>query len=727
MKLPGAGTATARSRTTTAASGRTGSNRSGIGAGLVDVPPTVVGDPAAAVMSEEKIRRALGIVPEEERICTSCGLPVGRTIDGVEGRVKGFCTNCRTKFDFLTNEPSLRQGELVAGQYEILGPLAHGGMGWIYLGRDRAVSNRWVVLKGLLNEDDVDAAAAAVAERQFLAQIEHGNIVNIYNFVTHRGSGYIVMEMVGGESLNSKLKERQRAGSGSLPIAEAIAYIIGILPAFGYLHGLGLVYNDLKPANIMAVGDEVKLIDVGAVMQIQDQKAAIFGTQGFQAPEVAELGPSISSDLYTVGRTLAVLIIRFVFHDGSYLYALPTPEEEPLFAKWESLYRFLLRATAYHRDDRFQSAEEMSEQLLGVLREISSITHGRPRASASRLFESDQLANLLVSGSEGYDSTAPDWRVLPAARVHEEDPDAAFLLGLPESDPGRAATAISNALSSGQILNSDEVLLRLAWTLMEVRELQRAQVKINADSSSASMVLQEVPYDPQQILQQVEQSNPWEWRAGWYRAIHHLQMNLPEAAAEGFSKVWTELPGETAPKMAVALAAELAGKYERSLSLYERVISSDSSYVSAAFGLARCNWNLSNPDGVVAAYNMVPTSSAAHYDAQLAAARALVAGGPAGEPTLEELSAASQTIERLQLDAAQRGELSAEIYERALDGVRSGRMADGAQLLGSELNENDLRAALEKTYRTQARIATTRPERIRLVDKANAIRKRTLF
>jgi len=124
---------------------------------------------------------------------------------------------------------------------------------------------------------------------------------------------------------------------------------------------------------------------------------------------------------------------------------------------------------------------------------------------------------------------------------------------------------------------------------------------------------------------------------------------------------------------------------------------------------------------------MVPTSSAAHYDAQLAAAKALVAGGPSGEPSLEELNAASQTMERLQIDAAQRGQLSAEIYERALAGVQSGRMSGDAELLGSGLNEDELRSALEGTYRTQARIASSKEERIRLVDKANAIRVRSLF
>ncbi len=736
-RIPGAGTATARSRTTTTASRRTGSVRTGIGAGLVSVAPTTVGDPAAAVMSDAEIQAELGIVAEEDRYCAACGKPVGRGRGAKPGRVKGFCGSCRTGFDFVTNEPSLATGELVAGQYEILGALAHGGMGWIYLGRDRAVSNRWVVLKGLLNEDDPDAVAAAVAERQFLAQIEHANIVNIYNFVTHRGAGYIVMEMVGGESLNAKLKARREANGGihnPLPVTDAIAYVLGVLPAFGYLHSRGLVYNDLKPANIMAVGDGVKLIDVGAVMRIDDRQAAIFGTQGFQAPEVATAGPSVASDLYTVGRTLAVLIIRFVFHDGAYLYSLPTPAEAPLFARWESLYRFLLRSTAYHPDDRFQSAEEMAEQLTGVLREIVALSEGRPRPTASSLFEGDQLADMLVASAESYDVTAADWRVLPGARINEDDPAAPFLLGLPETNPARAAESIRNAIDGGQVTPSDEVYLRLAWELIQLRHRELQTLRRPAKGPDAANIVGPgtggpvAQDDPETILRQVELSNPWEWRVHWYRAIHQLQTGLAGAAAEGFSRVWTELPGETAPKMAVALAAELAGEYERALELYDLVISADSSFVSAAFGLARCNWQLSNHDGVVAAFNRVPTSSAAHYDAQVAAARALVAGGPSGEPALEDLAEASATIERLQLDAAERAALSADIFERALAGVLAGRIpADAGAMLGRDLSEKSLREGLEHTYRIQARLATSDEERIRLVDKANAVRPRSLF
>ena len=72
-----------------------------------------------------------------------------------------------------------------------------------------------MVLKGLLNTGDADAMAAAVAERQFLAQVEHPNIVRIYNFVQHAdaagSAGYIVMEYVGGKSLKQIRNARDGA------------------------------------------------------------------------------------------------------------------------------------------------------------------------------------------------------------------------------------------------------------------------------------------------------------------------------------------------------------------------------------------------------------------------------------------------------------------------------------------------------------------------------------
>ena len=106
-----------------------------------------------------------------------------------------------------------------------------------------------------------------MAERQFLAEVVHPSIVKIFNFVEHPDKngepvGYIVMEYVGGKSLKPIAGKR-------LPVSEAIGYMLEILPALGYLHSVGLCYNDLKPENIMATEEQLKLIDLGAVSRIE--------------------------------------------------------------------------------------------------------------------------------------------------------------------------------------------------------------------------------------------------------------------------------------------------------------------------------------------------------------------------------------------------------------------------------------------------------------------------
>src|SRR5260370_39284545 len=106
-------------------------------------------------------------------------------------------------------------------------------MGWIFLARDRNVSGRWVVLKGLQNALDIEAHVVALAERQFLSEMAHPAIVKIFNFVKHRSAdgipvGYIVMEYVGGRSLETQLDLR---GPDHLPVAEALGFLPAIRPA----------------------------------------------------------------------------------------------------------------------------------------------------------------------------------------------------------------------------------------------------------------------------------------------------------------------------------------------------------------------------------------------------------------------------------------------------------------------------------------------------------------
>ena len=113
------------------------------------------------------------VVPDRKRFCNSCNAKVTHE--------KGFCPQCGHEYNF---RPALKTGDVVAGQFEIKGAMAYGGLGWIYLGWDKTL-NRWVVLKGLLNSKDEASAAAALAERQFLAAVKHPKIVGIYNFVNH--------------------------------------------------------------------------------------------------------------------------------------------------------------------------------------------------------------------------------------------------------------------------------------------------------------------------------------------------------------------------------------------------------------------------------------------------------------------------------------------------------------------------------------------------------------
>lgn len=307
------------SGTSTGASGR---NR--LGAGLVTVPQVPRPDPRTAVMENPE-------VPERKRFCSrsDCGAPVGRSRGERPGRTEGFCTKCGHPYSFV---PKLADGDIVHGQYEVVGCLAHGGLGWVYLAVDRAVSDRWVVLKGLLDTGDQDAMAAAISERRFLAEIEHSNIVRIYNFVEHldqrTGSldGYIVMEYVGGKSLKEIANERRdTAGKRDpLPVEQACAYGIEALEALGHLHSRNLLYCDFKVDNAIQQQDQLKLIDMGAVRRMDDDESAIYGTVGYQAPEVAEVGPSVASDLYTVARTLAVLTFDFQGYTNVFVDSLRT-------------------------------------------------------------------------------------------------------------------------------------------------------------------------------------------------------------------------------------------------------------------------------------------------------------------------------------------------------------------------------------------------------------------
>lgn len=468
------GASTSRSvsvRSSGSSSGQSARNR--LGAGLVTIPEVPRPDPRAAVMENPE-------VPERKRFCSrsDCGAPVGRSRGERPGRTEGFCTKCGHPYSFV---PKLRGGDIVHGQYEVAGCLAHGGLGWIYLAVDRAVSDRWVVLKGLLDTGDQDAMAAAISERRFLAEIEHSNIVRIYNFVEHldqrTGSldGYIVMEYVGGKSLKEIANDRRTPDGrrDPLPVEQACAYGIEALEALGHLHSRNLLYCDFKVDNAIQSEDQLKLIDMGAVRRMDDEESAIYGTVGYQAPEVAEVGPSVASDLYTVARTLAVMTFDFQGYTNVFVDSLPDPDNIEVFRTYESFYRFLVRATDPDPARRFASAQEMAEQLTGVLREVVALQSGRPRPALSTLFGTE----VRVTDTTLFAELTEDVSLLGARRRGRKQ--TAPPAGPPAVPPAVPATGQPAVPPAGQPAAPADVPLE------GLAELAAAELPVAVDGSVA--------------------------------------------------------------------------------------------------------------------------------------------------------------------------------------------------------------------------------------------------
>jgi serine/threonine-protein kinase PknG len=374
----------------TFASGSSMTSGSGIvGRGLVTLPALAEVDPDELVLPVER-----RVIAEHHRRCGCCEREVGRSRAGQPGLARGICPYCLTPYNF---EPALKEHERV-GRYEIVGPLAHGGVGWVYLAKDTDLDDRRVVLKGLIDTGDHHAVEAAVAERRYLTLLDHPNIVRILDFVTHpdprtgTSAGYIVMEFVGGRTL-----ERLKAAGESsfpMPVEHIIAYGLTLLDALDYLHSRGYLYCDLKPDNVIHGNQRIRLIDLGAVRLITDRTSPTWGAARYQVPaeEIAVHGLTVRSDLYSAGRTLAEL-----FRNSQDDRNDRTAPGSLSIAEGLTSFRAVLdRATAADWSTRFASATDMAEQLAGALRQITALRGQPGRPEPSRMFA--QAVELLDDG-----------------------------------------------------------------------------------------------------------------------------------------------------------------------------------------------------------------------------------------------------------------------------------------------------------------------------------------
>ena len=681
-----------------------------LGGGLVEIPRVRDIDPLEALMTNP-------VVPESKRFCWNCGKPVGRSSQDGKGASEGWCPACGSPYSFL---PQLNPGDIVAGQYEVKGCIAHGGLGWVYLAVDHNVNDRPVVLKGLVHSGDAEAQAIAMAERQFLAEVVHPQIVQIFNFVEHtdrRGDpvGYIVMEYIGGQSLRRSLKDGK---SEKLPVAEAIAYLLEILPALSYLHSIGLVYNDLKPENIMLTEEQLKLIDLGAVSRI-NSFGYLYGTPGFQAPEIVRTGPTIATDIYTVGRTLAALTLNLRTRNGRYVDGLP--DDDPVLKTYDSFGRLLRRATDPDPRRRFSTAEEMSAQLMGVLREVVATDTGVPRPGLSTVFSPSRSTfgvDLLVAHTDVYlDGQVHSEKLtareivtaLPVPLVDPADVAAPVLQATVLSQPVQTLDSLRAARHGSLDADGIEVSESIELPLMEVRALLDL-----GDVAKATLKLDD-------LAERVG----WRWRLVWYRAVAELLTGDYDSATKHFTEVLDTFPGELAPKLALAATAELAGNTDEH-KFYQTVWKTNDGVISAAFGLARTLSAEGDRVDAVDTLDEVPPTSRHFTTARLTSAVTLMSGRSTGEITEAQIRDAARRVEALPPTEPRVLQIRALVLGGAMDWLENNE-ASTNHILGFPFTEHGLRLGVEASLRSLARVAPTQRHRYTLVDMANKVRPTSTF
>jgi len=686
-----------------------------LGGGLVEIPRVREIDPLSALMTNP-------VVAESKRFCWNCGKPVGRSSSDGRALSEGWCPHCGSAYSFL---PQLVPGDMVADQYEIKGCIAHGGLGWVYLAFDHNVNERPVVLKGLVHSGDAEAQKIAMAERQFLAEVTHPGIVKIYNFVEHPDQhgnpvGYIVMEYVGGKSL-------KQARGDKLPVAEGIGYMLEILPALGYLHSIGLAYNDLKPENIMITEDQLKLIDLGAVSRL-NSFGYLYGTPGYQAPEIVRTGPTIATDVYTVGRTLASLTLNLRTRKGRYVEGLP--EDDPVLTDYDSFGRLLRRAIDPDPRRRFGSSEVMTSQLLGVLREVVAQDTGTPRPGLSTVFSPTRSTfgiDLLVAHTDVYldgqvhSEKLTAQEIVRALQVPLVDPTdvgapvlSASVLSQPVQTLDQLRAARHGALDSEGIDLSESVEL----PLMEVRALLDL-----GDVAKATRKLDDLAgrvgwkASSRDVSQQ--------WRLTWFRAVSELLTADYDSATKHFTEVLNTLPGELAPKLALAATAELAGSADER-KFYHTVWCSDNGIISAGFGLARAQSASGDRDAAVRTLDQVPATSRHFTTARLTSAVTLLSGRSMTEITEQHIRDAARRVEALPDSEPRVLQIRALVLGTAMDWLAD-NTASTNHILGFPFTEHGLQLGVEAALRGLARVAPTQAHRYALIDLANSVRPTSTF
>lgn len=206
---------------------------------------------------------------------------------------------------------AMHEGQLVGGRYRLMAPLGRGAMGQVFRAQDERL-RREVAIKVV---DLTQAADPSVADRfrreaVATAQLNHPNIVTIFDAGLDGHTAWLVMELLRGQDLATMIRRH-----GAAPEVDAVAIARKVADALVATHAIGVVHRDIKPANIMVDGDAVTLLDFGIALVQLDAEAHLtaaattLGTAAYMSPEQAQgLRATAPSDVYALGGVLVALL-----------------------------------------------------------------------------------------------------------------------------------------------------------------------------------------------------------------------------------------------------------------------------------------------------------------------------------------------------------------------------------------------------------------------------------